>query len=58
MDLGALTLAREGEDELRVVAGGGGDSGVGLQGDHGAEGLWGLGVTEAPDVFDFEGREG
>ena len=28
MDLGALALAREGEDELGVVAGGGFDGGV------------------------------
>ena len=58
MDLGALTLAGEREDELWVEACGGCDAGVGLEGDHGAEGLWGLGVAEAPDVFDFEGGQG
>ena len=50
--------ARKGEDELRVALGGGFDAPVGLVGDAGAEGLCGGGVAEAPDVFDFFGRQG
>ncbi|KAI4264971.1 MAG: hypothetical protein LQ337_009023, partial [Flavoplaca oasis] len=54
MDFGAgATFAWEGEDEVRVFAGGILDAEVGVGFEDGAEGGWGIGVAETPDVFDF-----
>lgn len=49
VDLGALAVARHGEDEGRVAPGGGFHGGVGGGGDDGAEGVGVRGVAEAPD---------
>lgn len=58
VDFGALVFAGQGQNELRVAAGGVFDGVVGGGWDGGAEGVGGGGVAEAPEEFDFFGGEG
>lgn len=53
-----LLLARQRQDELRVLAGGVGDALVGVDGDGGTDGGGAVCVAEAPEGLDFLGREG
>ena len=54
MDFGAgAAFAGEGENKVRVFAGGVLDAEVGVGFEDGAEGGWGMGVAETPDVFNF-----
>ena len=50
-------LARQGQDKLRVLAGGLGNALVGVHGDTGADGVGVVGVAKAPNGFDLLGRE-
>ena len=53
MDLGTFAFARQRQNELWVAAGSGFDTGIGLVGNRGAEGLRVRSVAEAPDIFYF-----